>query len=70
MEAQPSTSSGLPVSHQYSLANTVNIILNDSLLENQFPADSDSGEEFDATDSNPTRSLLLLASYTGSFQLC
>ena len=74
MESQPSNSSGLPASCQYSLAGAVNIILNDSPLENQFAADSDSHEKFDAgvessfnpsdaTDSNPTGSLL------GSFQL-
>ena len=54
------------------------MILNDSPPENQFTADSDSGEEIDArvessfnpsstTDSNPTGSLS--SSGTGSFQL-
>ena len=76
--AQPSTSSGLPTSCQCSLANTDNVILNDNPPENQFTADSDSGEETnaqvelsinpnDATDSNPTGSVS--ASCTGSFQL-
>ena len=46
-KAQPSTFSGLPASRQYSLADTVNIILNDSPPENQFTANSDSGEEID-----------------------
>ena len=78
IESQPNTSSGLPAFRQHSLADAIDIIVNDSPLGNQFAADSDSGEEFDtqaelsfnpsdATDSNPTRSLL--ASCTSSFQL-
>ena len=46
IKAQPSTSSGLPASLQ--LAVTVIVILNDCPPENQFTADSDSGEEIDA----------------------
>ena len=78
IKAQPSTSSGLSTSHQYSSADAVNIILNVSPPETQFAADSDSGEEFnarvnssfnqsDAADINPTGSLS--ASCTSSFQL-
>ena len=74
IKAQPSTSSGLPTSLQYSLADAVNKIWNDSPPENQFTANSDSGEEIDnwvnpndATDSNPTGSLSV--SCTGSFRL-
>ena len=48
MVAQPSTSSGLPASRQYSLTDAVNIILNDSSPENRLAADSDFGKEFDA----------------------
>ena len=73
MESQPSTSSGLP-----DLADADNIILNVSSPENQFAANSDSGEEFearlkpsfnpnDAADSNPIGSLSV--SCTSSFQL-
>ena len=39
IEVPPSTSSGLPASRQYFLADAVNIILNESPLENQFAAD-------------------------------
>ena len=44
-KAQPRTSSGLPASHHCSLADAVNVILNGSLPENQFTANSDSGKE-------------------------
>ena len=57
MLAQPSTSSRLPASRQYSLTDAVNIILNDSSPENRLAADSDFGEEFDArveTSFNPS----------------
>ena len=75
---QPSTSSELPASRQYSLADAVSVILSDSPPENQFTADSDSGEEIDTrvessfkpsdtTDTDPTVSLS--PSCTGNFQL-
>ena len=83
IKAQPSIYSGHPASRQYSLADTVHIILNESPPENQVTANSDSansdsGEEIDAqvessfnpndtTDSNSTGSLS--PSPTGSFQL-
>ena len=74
IEAKPYTSSGLPASPQYSLADAVDIILNDSPPESQFTADSDSGEEIntqiesssDTIDSSPTGSLS--ASCTGARQ--
>ena len=47
MVAQPSTSSGLPASRQYSLTDAVNIILTYSSPENWLAADSDFGEQFD-----------------------
>ena len=45
IKAQPSTSTGLPASRQYSVADAVNIILSDSPPVNQFTADSDCGEK-------------------------
>ena len=48
IEFQSSTSSGLPASDQYFSADIINIILNDTPPENQFTADSDSGEEINA----------------------
>ena len=75
IKAQPSTSSGLPASRQYSSADAVNMILNDSPPKNQFTVSkhSDSSEEIDtrvespfnpsdATDGNPTGSLSATAS--------
>ena len=47
IKAQPSTSSELPASRQYSSADAVNMILNDSPPENQFAADNETGEEID-----------------------
>ena len=50
INAQPSTSSELPASRHYSLADAVSIVLNDSPPGKQFTADSDSGEEIRRSD--------------------